>query len=71
MENKNANIFICTETEEQSKHVIKYLEQPYSIRINDVPSFSKMINDCIRDCSNDILQMYKFAKNANLNRTLR
>lgn len=56
MKDFNADIFICVETEEQSKQVIQNLNQPYYIRIdNNVPSFSKMINDCIKDCSNDIM----------------
>jgi len=51
-----ADIFICVETEEQAKYVIPNIKQPYYIRIDsNVPSFSKMVNDCIKDCSNDIM----------------
>jgi hypothetical protein len=51
-----AEIFICVENEDQAIPVIKNIKQPYHIRIdNNVPSFSKMVNDCIRDCSSDIM----------------
>jgi hypothetical protein len=56
MANNNADIFVCVETEDQSKYVIQNLKQPYNIRVNNnVPSFSKMVNDCIKDCSSDIM----------------
>lgn len=52
----DADIFICVETDEQAKQVIINLDKPYYIRVNNnVPSFSKMVNDCIKDCSNDIM----------------
>jgi len=56
MNTKEYDLFICVETEKQAIPVVKYLKEPYQIRIdNNVPSFSKMVNECLKDTQSDIM----------------
>jgi hypothetical protein len=57
MEHSNEyNIFVCVETDDMVNDVIEHLTPPFNIRVNNnTPSFSKMVNDCINDCSADIM----------------